>query len=477
MSSDSLSLGQRLVDLRLVTRSQIDETMAAGTIESEEELLRSLERRSLLTPLQIQKYQKGETSGYFVGHYRLLYKIAAGGFARVYRGDDTRTGEVVAIKILRDRLSSNPEAVRQFQREAAVTKSLSHPNITRTIEVAIDPTTNQHYIVMEFVEGGNFKEFLKIRQKIEPAEFIRFATEMLEGLRYALSRGVTHRDIRLKNVLISARGQVKWVDFGLAGAGAADDTSPSTEARTIEYAALERATGVPKGDPRSDIFFLGTVFYQMLTGESPLPPPPKGRTGAAVIRPRFDQCPSLLSRSDVPPEIGRIVDRMMAFRAETRYQRYEDILADLAPLAGGSPPAAAGTSDHSLPAATGPRRVFVVHRDPRAQELIKKKIASIGYQVVLTNDIERAMSLSELKPADCFIIDLKTIGLDGLKSYATSVQKKRAGSRHVAIFISNGNEQTGWVESLRLARAVTLDRPTAKPLVDKLTELVPLETS
>src|SRR5262249_12652694 len=134
-----------------------------------------------------------------------------------------------------------------------------------------NPATNQYFIVMEFVEGGNLRDFLGIRKKLEPAEALRLLEEATAGLVYAYSRGVTHRDMKLTNILISSQGAAKVVDFGLAGLfrsfGRWDDSRVD---RTVDSAGLEKATGVPPGDVRSDIFFLGCVLYEMLPGRPPL---------------------------------------------------------------------------------------------------------------------------------------------------------------------------------------------------------------
>src|SRR5262249_4105268 len=135
-----------------------------------------------------------------------------------------------------------------------------------------DPRTGQHYLVMEFVEGGNLREILASRKKLEPAEALRILEEATAGLAYAYSRGLTHRDMKLTNVLISSQGAAKLVDFGLASAGEhsalkGDDIRVD---RTVDYAGLEKATGVPAGDVRSDIYFLGCVLYELVTGRTPL---------------------------------------------------------------------------------------------------------------------------------------------------------------------------------------------------------------
>src|SRR5262249_60712092 len=134
--------------------------------------------------------------------------------------------------------------------------------------------TGQYYIVMEFVEGGNLRDFLAIRKKLSPAEALKLIEDAASGIGHAYSRGVTHRDMKLTNVLISTQGTAKLVDFGLAGIfsrkGLELEHSSDKVDRTVDYAGLEKRTGVKAGDIRSDIYFLGTILYEMLTGRAPL---------------------------------------------------------------------------------------------------------------------------------------------------------------------------------------------------------------
>ena len=158
--------------LHLVTDEQVrecwDEIDAAG--RTPEAFLKIIERKGYLTPWQSHKLLKGDPNGYFLGGYRVLYKIASGSFGRVFRADDPRTGADVAIKVLRRRWSEDPHKVELFEREGRVGMSMHHPNIVRILAVNQDKATGQYYIVMEFVEGGNLRDFLAIRKKLDVKE-------------------------------------------------------------------------------------------------------------------------------------------------------------------------------------------------------------------------------------------------------------------------------------------------------------------
>src|SRR5437016_13718127 len=161
---DAPTLAQRMLKLGLVTEAQLQEAWEdVGQRGTEPEpLLRALERKGYLTPYQSQKLLKGDMDGYFIGGYRILYKIASGSFGRVYRADDPQSGRIVAIKVLRQRWSEDEHAIDLFEREGKLGLTLQHSNIVEVIAVSQDPVTNKYYIVMEFVEGGNLRDFLGI---------------------------------------------------------------------------------------------------------------------------------------------------------------------------------------------------------------------------------------------------------------------------------------------------------------------------
>ncbi len=455
---------KKLIDLGLLAREEAAAALDAVGDATGKELISLLERRQMLTPFQIQKLDAGETTGYFAGRYKLLYVIAAGTFARVYRAIDPTTGNVVAVKILKSKHAADPDSVKNFHREGEITQNLIHPNITRTLEVGTDSATGQHYIAMDFVEGGNLREFIKIRKKISPEELVRLGKQMVEGLRYAHSRGITHRDIKPTNILISAAGDIKWVDFGLGGATTDPKKSPAREQRTIDYAALERQTGSAKGDFRSDIFFLGVVFYELLTGDHPLG---ENRDRDARTVQKFDSISPLSLKDGVPYDLAQLIDKMTAFRPDARYQDYDSILADLDRVKIITP-----IAPQVLNASAGLPRVVVIHHSQKVQEILKGKMTRRGFQSMVTADIGRAAALCKLKPADCIIIDLDTTGRDGVEQYSNML---RTNSIRSAVFlISPGQEQ--WITGLDTEYLITLGKPlvlgpvykAVRALVEKL---------
>src|SRR5262245_10522093 len=352
---DAAGLAQLARRLDLVSDDQLNEAWdELGTRTGlAEPLLRVLERKGYLTPWQGSKLIKGDTDGFFLGGYRVLYRIAAGTFGRVYRADNPRSGEVVAIKVLRRRWSEDPRKIELFEREGKVGMAMQHANIVRIIAVSRDPKSGQYFIVMEFVEGGNLRDFLAIRKKLEPPEALRLLEETAAGLGYALSMGLTHRDLKPTNILISATKTAKLVDFGLAElAGGAREVGGEID-RTVDYAGLEKATGAKAGDPRSDIYFLGCTFFEMLTGRPLLNPVKDAR--ARMFRQRFE-IEGQLKRDDpdLPPPVFSLISRMVAFDPNSRFQTYEQLSDAIQQVRSET------VSGGKAQAAAGPKTVFVI---------------------------------------------------------------------------------------------------------------------
>jgi serine/threonine protein kinase len=405
---DAQSIGQQAVRLGLITPAQLQEAWEEGAEPRgpAEPLLQALERKGYLTPLQSSKLLKGDTVGYFLGGYRLLYKIASGTFGRVYRGDDPRSGRVVAIKVLRQKWSEDKRVVELFEREGKVGLSLRHPNIVEVLDVNRDPRSGQYYIVMEFVEGGNLRELLRIRQKLEPVEVLRILEDAAQGLTYAFSQGITHRDIKLTNILLSSQGMAKLVDFGLAGMQTLFHLGDDKVDRTVDYAGLELATGVPAGDPRSDIYFLGCVAYELLSGRPPLEPVKDKRR--RMLRERFLSVPPLRPE-DVPggpPSLLHLVETMMSLNPQQRFQTPAQLLEAVRDVR------------HQLESRNtprdAPRAVFLVERDERLQDLMREKLKELGYRVYLSGDPARALDRFRQQPFHALVVDVRTVGEEGL---------------------------------------------------------------
>ena len=275
---------------------------------------------------------------------------------------------------------------------------LRHPNIVPIYDVASDGKS--HYLVMEFVEGWNLRDVVKIRTKIEPLQATQLMMDMVEGLRYAFEHGLTHRDLKLNNVLVTSSGQAKLVDFGLAALDEnlgedMDDDMPNT--RTIDYAALERATGVRKDDTRSDIYFMGCIFYHMLTGQPPLMET-KDKLQRMNKQRFLDVVPIQQRDPTLPHWVCTVVNKAMMLDVARRYQSPAAMLADLAiaerQLIEGGDAASAEAAAAAMGTYVEAKQhtVLVVESDPKWQDIFREGFKRVNYRVLVIADPERAVA-------------------------------------------------------------------------------------
>jgi tRNA A-37 threonylcarbamoyl transferase component Bud32 len=468
---DAAAIAQLARRLDLVTDDQLlDAWTELGTRTGPPEpLLRALERKGHLTPWQASKLLKGDTDGYILGGYRLLYRIAAGSFGRVYRADNLRTGEVVAIKVLRRRWAEDQRKIELFEREGKVGLQMQHPNIVRILAVNRDPSTGQYYIVMEFVEGGNLRDFLGIRKKLEAKEALRLLEETANGLAHALGLGLTHRDMKPTNILISATKTAKLVDFGLAElAGGARELGGEID-RTVDYAGLEKATNVKAGDPRSDIYFLGCTFHEMVTGRPLLTVTREAR--ARMFRRRFEVAGQLRRDDpDLPPPIFSLLSRMVAFEPVDRFQSYDQLIDAIqqvkGEVEGGKRASASGA---------GAKTVFVVEQNPKFQDAFREKLKARGYRVLISIHPTQAVSRFQQQPYDALIVDCVAAEREGLDAYEKVLREAEMKRVDCAGILLLSKDQAHWAEGLAgLPKSAALIMPVnMKQIVQTLGEFAP----
>ncbi len=422
-------LAQRAFDLELLDERRLREVYSElGSREvSLEELKQFMLRRNLLTPYQLERMIRGEVGGYYYGSHKVLYQVGSGTFARVYRAVNQEDGKIVAIKVLRQRFANDPGKVDSFRKEGEVGCSLRHPNIVAIYEVAA--MRGSQYMAMEFIEGQNLREFLKVRKHIDPVQATRLASEIARGLDYAFKRGISHRDLKTSNVLVSSMGQAKLVDFGLAGADPdlSDDALADIEnPRTIDYASLERATNVRKDDARSDIYFLGCIYYNMLAGV-----PPLQETRDRIQRLSRTRFTGIAPLGDVAPHLPKIVvkvaSKAMELDPASRYQTPADFLFDLEAvlLRLGQPGGNATAADGEAPAdlSNGPafkqRTLMVVESSTQLQDTFRDLFKKNGYRVLVTSDPQRPTDSfnGRDKPADCVVFSTSDLGSVAVDSF------------------------------------------------------------
>jgi serine/threonine protein kinase len=322
---------------------------------------------------------------------------------------------------------------------------------------------------MEFVEGGNLRDFLAIRKKLEPAEALRLLEEAASGISYAYSRGVTHRDMKLTNILISSQGQAKVVDFGLAGIYRSMRPEDDSQVdRTVEYAGLEKATGVAPGDVRSDIFFLGCVLYEMLTGR-----PPLTMTKNKMARMHKDRFINVepLSRDEVqgPPSLFRLVETMMTLNPQMRFQTPSQLLEAIREIR-----REIEAKNVQNPDRVVGRSVFIVERDGRLQDAFRNKFKELGYRVFLSGDPVRALDRFRQQPFDALIVDAGTVGEDGLLVFERLMTDAEKQATACAGIVLLSEEQALWAAKITKRPTVAaMVRPISlKQLLQKLRRLI-----
>lgn len=256
--------------------------------------------------------------------YEILEVIGTGGMAVVYRALDHRLNRPVAIKILKDDLSRNQEFRRRFHGESQAVAMVSHPNIVSVYDVS--RTGEADYIVMELIEGISLKQYLERKGNLNWRETLHFSIQIAKALEHAHSKGIVHRDIKPHNILILKDGSVKVADFGIARVGSSQNTLTREALGSVHYISPEQAKGAIV-DNRSDLYSLGVVMYEMLTGH----PPYDGETPVSVAIQHINggaRCPSEMV-TGIPLGLEQITLHAMNYNLNMRYANATEMLRDM----------------------------------------------------------------------------------------------------------------------------------------------------
>lgn len=290
------------------------------------------------------------SSGTKLGPYEILAPIGAGGMGEVYRARDSRLGRDVAVKVLPDSVSADPERLRRFEQEARSIAALNHPNILSVPDIGAQNGTR--YIVTELLEGETLREKLSAGA-LSQRKSVDYGLQVAAGLAAAHDKGIVHRDLKPENLFVTRDGRVKILDFGLAKAlaipaaiasfGAPDATIEASVAvtrtaegvmlGTVGYMSPEQVKGEP-ADSRSDIFSFGAVLYESLSGRRPFQRDSSVETMSAILKedpPEISSAPSHVS-----PGVGRIVQRCLEKDPGHRFQSAKDLAFALETMSGSS---------------------------------------------------------------------------------------------------------------------------------------------
>ncbi len=348
-----------------------------------------------------------------IAHYRVISRLGEGGMGTVYLADDTRLGRRVALKVLPARLAADPERMQRFVQEARLASALTHPNVAYIYEIG--ENQGLRFIAMEYVEG----EPLSVRLNRGPlplSELLSIGAQVADALDDAHSKGIVHRDIKPSNLMITPRGYVKVLDFGLAKLEAPrnrDETQLITNdgvvLGTVAYMSPEQALGRDL-DHRTDLFSLGVVLYEMAAARLPF----SGATVSETIARILNSQPEALARFnyDIPEGLDRVVRKCLEKDRERRYQTARELLVDLKNLErdSGSAASLAGPERKAL-------RAVIVDDEELARALLREYVeSSAGVEIAAecANGFEAVKAISEKKP-DLVFLDVQMPKLDGFE--------------------------------------------------------------
>ncbi len=273
----------------------------------------------------------------FGRRYRVTERIGSGGMADVYKAVDETLGRTVAVKVLHERFSTDPEFVQRFRHEASAAANLSHPGIVNIYDYGVENGT--YYIVMELVRGTDLKQVVKERGALDPLKVADYGAQACAALTVAHGYGIIHRDIKPQNIVLTPDGVVKVMDFGIARAIDSDATQTGSVLGTAQYVSPEQAQGRKLG-PESDLYSLGVVLYELSTGQLPF----DGDTPVSVALKHVNDepVPPRTLNPAIPPALEAVILKAMQKDPTRRYRSAEDMRDDLQRVV-------AGRSVHAQP--------------------------------------------------------------------------------------------------------------------------------
>jgi len=343
--------------------------------------------------------------GRTISHYRILEKLGEGGMGVVYKAEDTQLRRTVALKFLSSETVGNEDVKARLIREAQASASLDHPNICQVF--GIHEQQGQTFIAMAYIDGPALAD--KIEERPLPlGEAVDFAIQLAEGLQEAHEKRIVHRDIKPHNVMLTAKGQIKIMDFGLASlAGRSKLTKSGTTLGTPAYMAPEQLEGSDV-DRRADIWALGCVLYEMLTQRTPFDAEYEQAIAYGILNEEPE--PVSAQRADVQPEVDRIIGKALAKDREQRYQHADDLLVDLRRLLVDPTPKASRTAQPT-PETPTPAAPVVEYR-PR--KWLWPSIAACLALAAATGWFQAAQLEDPEKPVRRFALELgiNILGMD-----------------------------------------------------------------
>ena len=380
------SLMDALRQHRLLDLTQLDELNSLG-FPDPKALAKELIQRGWLTPYQANQLLNGKGQQLLLGSYILLERLGEGGMGQVFKARHRNLNRISAIKLIRKERLDNPNAVRRFQREVRSAAALSHPNIVLAYDA--DQIGGTHLLVMEYIEGAiDLSKLVKKNGPLPVPQACEYIRQAALGLQHAHERGMVHRDIKPANLLLSDGGKtVKVLDMGLARLdhpAVEDDELSSTMTQegtvmgTPDYIAPEQALDTHTVDIRADLYSLGCTFYYLLAGRVPFP---GGSFIQKINKHQFEEpLPVEKLRPEIPPDIAKVVRKLMAKKPVARYQTPAEVAAALARQR--SDAAAVMVNDATIADGAPAEAIKEVSKDSLASAYayIEKRNDTIGFE-------------------------------------------------------------------------------------------------
>lgn len=485
-------LVQKVLTLELLSQEQVHEIWAEhGSKAINSELfLQSALRRGMLTNYQIDRLNSGDPFGFYFGDYKALYMVGAGTFARVFRAVHRLTGAVAAVKVLRARFSDSSPFINHFLHEAKIVSELKHQNIVPVYEA--ESKGFLHFMAMEFVEGQTLREFLRIRKKVDPRTVVQVGIDVCSGLEYALrTKKLPHRDLKLSNVMLSSAGQAKLVDFGLASiaqSSAGAEIPFLKNQQSIDYIALEKASGAPKMDDRSDLYFLGCTLYHLLAGQSPFLET-KDRSKRLDRNRFFNIKPIQQVEPGIPATLSFLINKALMVNPDQRYQTPGEMLIDLRGAlkrldTGNADETAASLRFDGLEAMRRDREerilnlkkktIMIVDSNPKMQKGLDTLMHKLGYETICVagpDDIFDLFRENDLA-AQCIIFNGQSLGMRAVRAFNDFAQRRVL--RDIAALLILDHGQASWADEINTQKhRIALTMPiTIKQFRETLRELL-----
>jgi response regulator RpfG family c-di-GMP phosphodiesterase len=435
--------------------------------ESPQHLLQVLVENALLTDYQADRIEAGTTFGLILGNYRILDRLGAGGMGVVFRAEHIRMRRQVAIKVLPFGPEHDQRLLRRFLTEIRAIAQLQHPNIVGAFdagECAGADGQVLHFFVMEYVPGMDLEELVRQQGPVSPLRACDLMHQLASALVEAHKHNLVHRDIKPSNIQITAEGQAKLLDFGLARHYHAGGTEPGTLLGTLDYMAPEQVQDASSVDIRGDIYGLGGVLYWCLTGAAPFPA--KGNMVQDLASRLNQQPPSVRTkRPELSPEIDGLIRRMMALQPDDRFPTPRALMKALLPFLREASQDCMVLTDSNrteaprmdiatsikLPTNSHVHQVLIVDDEASIRTFSRYILQSDGLQCDEAPGGKRAMEMTRQKSYDLMLLDIHMPDLNG--SEVCRLLRENPPSPHLKIIMVSGGTNTDDMSKLLLGGA------------------------